>query len=101
MQADRNGTRGPFLPRLPSRPVWPCFARCSTGDQVLEWLPMGETVQALKLAIFQCEVSIENVEDALRAFGPRNRNRLLRAGFQLMFDDFRVGALTYALTHQN
>ena len=64
---------------------------------------MRQIFQDLDLAIYRCNVSIQNLESALdlNAFELSDIHAVLQTGLQLGLDDLRVGALLYVLIHQN
>lgn len=64
---------------------------------------MRQILRDLDLAIYQCNVSIQNLESALElsAFELSYIDAVVQTGLQLGLDDLRVGALLYALIHQN
>ena len=64
---------------------------------------MRRILHDLDPAIDRCNVSIQNLESALRvsAFELSEVDAVLQNGLQLALDDLRVGALLYVLIHQN
>lgn len=70
----------------------------------LRLLQAAETVHALQLAIYRCEVSLENAEYALLNLSesdPSSIDKLLRAGCRAMIDDFHFGAVMYVMMNRN
>jgi hypothetical protein len=67
-------------------------------------LQVAETVHALELAIYRCEVSLEKAEYALLNLSESDSwsiDVLLRAGGQVMINNFHFGALMYVMMNRN
>lgn len=64
---------------------------------------MRRILHDLDLAIYRCNVSIQNLESAMdvSVFELSDVDAVFQNGLQLALDDLRIGALLYVLIHQN